>query len=190
MDSNKIGSWLQIGANVGILAGLILVSAQIFQSNAITGAELFSENLESTVARDLALLGETPEASMWRVMYDPDNAEPQDYFVADRVYHVLFRQYNRARVLSEAGFYGTADAISARGFVRMNYQLFSCPYGLAWLDQLLADIAGSPAVEDFEYMRELAEKQIIEEPLSERLDAAKEIAEQLAEMRTGIGAAG
>jgi hypothetical protein len=76
MNSSKIASWLQIGANFGILAGLILVSAQIVQSNTITGAELFSNNLESTVTRELALVGETPEVSMWRVMFDPEAATP------------------------------------------------------------------------------------------------------------------
>ncbi len=78
MESSKVGSWLQIGANFGILAGLMLVSVQIVQSNAITGAELFSDNLESTVARELALVGEEPEVAMWRVMFDPDHATPQE----------------------------------------------------------------------------------------------------------------
>ncbi len=180
MESSKVGSWLQIGANLGILAGLILVSAQIFQSNAITGAELFSNNLESTVTRELALVGETPETAMWRVMFDPNNATPQDYFVADRVYLAIFKQYNRARVLSEAGYYGTSDTINAEGFVRINFQSFSCPYGLAWLDQVLASLtAEDPRYRDLKLMRGLAEKRMLANPLIERMEAASEIAKQI-----------
>ncbi len=43
-------------ANVGILIGLMLVFAQLQQTNTITGAELFSDNLESVVMRELSCL--------------------------------------------------------------------------------------------------------------------------------------
>ena len=185
MDSSKVNSWLQIGANFGILAGLILVSVQIVQSNAITGAELFSDNLESTVTRELSQVGETPEESMWRVMYDPDKATPQDYFVADRIYLAIFRQYSRAGVLSRAGYYGTADAVNATGFVRSNFHSFSCPYGLAWLDQVLASItAEDRGYTDLKLMRDLASKRMFANPLIDRLEAAVEIAKQLKAVET------
>ncbi len=38
MESNKIGSWLQLIANFGLLVGIVLVGIQINQSNAIAGA--------------------------------------------------------------------------------------------------------------------------------------------------------
>ncbi len=69
--------------------------AQIRQSNTITGAELYSEQVESVVMRELALLGETPELSMSRVLFEPEAATREDYFVADRVYSAILRQLAR-----------------------------------------------------------------------------------------------
>jgi len=45
--------------------------------------------------RELALLGETPELSMSRVLFEPEAATREDYFVADRVYSAILRQLAR-----------------------------------------------------------------------------------------------
>ncbi len=179
MESSKVGSWLQIGANVGILAGLILVSVQIVQSNAITGAELFSDNLESTVTRDLALVGETPNQAMLRVMTEPEKATRNDYFIANHLYLVIIRQLNRASLLSNSGFYGTDDNIDAMGFVGINYHLFSCAYGVAWLDQLLDSIPPDAVTfSAIELMRELAFRAMVTDPTAVIMKRAEEIARQ------------
>jgi hypothetical protein len=113
MDINRVGSRLQVGANLGIPAGLLLVGVQLLQSNARTGAELFSDNLESTVGRELALLGERPDEAISRVLFQPESAAREDCFVADRIYSVDLRQLNRAIALSYDGFYVTHEAIDA-----------------------------------------------------------------------------
>ena len=180
VEPSKVGSWLQIGANVGILAGLVLVSVQIIQSNDITGAELFSDNLESTVTRDLALVGETPDESMWRVIHRPDEATPKDYFIANHLYLVILKQLNRANALSDAGLYGTNANIDARGFASINFHLFSCPYGVAWLDAVLAsippEIAGYSSIK---LMRDLAFKAMTTNRTADILKRAEILARQV-----------
>ncbi len=151
MESSKAGrlaNWLQIGANLGILAGLILVGFQIAQSNRIAAAQLFGENVESNISSYLALIGETPEQSMVRVLYEPQRATTQDYFVADQVYRVIFRQLTRAVLLSQANLYGTTDAVNPQSFGRLNFALFACPYGLAWLDQMLVALPPENSLHD------------------------------------------
>jgi hypothetical protein len=184
MNSTSLGQWLQVGANIGILAGLVLVFAQLEQSNDITAAELFSDILESTVVRDLALLGETPEVSMTRVLLDPDSATNEDYFVADMVYMATLRQFNRALVLSRAGLYGTDSGINARGFVLINYHLFASAYGLAWLDQRLGLVpGGDPRLGDLQYLRDLAAERLAVDTTADRQARAAEIRKQLATLR-------
>ncbi len=46
MESSKIGYWLQVGANIGILAGLILVGFQINQNTKISHADLTARSYE------------------------------------------------------------------------------------------------------------------------------------------------
>ena len=186
MRESRVGYWLQVGANVGILAGLILVFAQIRQSNQITGAELFSDSLESTVARDLALIGETPEQSMTRLLLDPASVTPQDQFVADRVYMAIWRQLNRALLLSEAGLYGTNENIDASGFIYINHPLFACPYGLAWLDDLQAQLeADNVQYRLLGRLRQLAERRLATERFADHRAAAERIRLDLERLRQG-----
>ncbi len=64
--------------------------------------------------------------------------------------------------------------------MRINFQSFSCPYGLAWLDQVLDSItAEDPRFSDLKLMRDLAEKRMLENPLIDRLEAAAQIAKQM-----------
>jgi hypothetical protein len=54
MESSKLGYWLQVSANIGILAGLILVGLQMTQSNSLAATQLLSDNIESQITHDLA----------------------------------------------------------------------------------------------------------------------------------------
>ena len=187
---NKIQHWLQIGANVGILLGLVLIGAQMHQSNTIAAAELFSDNLESTIGREIGLFGESPETSMARILYGDTEAESVDYFVADRVYSVIHRQLVRAVVLSGDSLYGNNDALNARGFVAVNYHLFASSYGIAWLDQRIeASIEGSTVsnrvTDALVLMREIAMRRLATEGRDERIKHAQEIASQIESLRDG-----
>jgi hypothetical protein len=64
--------------------------------------------------------------------------------------------------------------------VKINFHSFACPYGLAWLDQILSSLTtDDPPYADLKLMRALAEKRMFANPLVDRLDAAQKIAEQL-----------
>ena len=178
----RLGTWLQVGANFGILVGLVLVGAQIYQSNEITAAELFSDNLESTVTRELSLLGDTPEISMARILYEPESATRNDYFVADRIYLSTTRQLARAIALSAVDFYGNNDNISVTGFVSVNYHLFACPYGLAWLDQAISMPSSEVIRENLISMRELASSRLAVNSMEDRVKRTDVIAEHLREL--------
>ena len=50
----RLGQWLQVGANIGILVGLVLVSLQIQQSSHLTRAALFATHMDGWLAVDLS----------------------------------------------------------------------------------------------------------------------------------------
>ena len=68
MDSTRVSSWLQVAANLAILAGIALVWIQVQQANDLTAAQLGDANIESSIAKELALAGESPAESLYRVM--------------------------------------------------------------------------------------------------------------------------
>lgn len=139
-DSNT-NSKLQIGANIAILLGLVMVAFQINQANQISSAEFFDQGITADAERQLALLGENPNESMYRLLHEPDTATPQDYYIADRVYDTLTSQVQRSITLEQADLY----LGNVRGLVRANYELFACPYGVAYLEQLINRIENNEA---------------------------------------------
>ena len=179
MELGKAASWLQIGANLGILIGLVLVGVQISQSNAIAGAQIFHANIESTINREIALFGESPNESMHRVLFKPESATPEDYFVADRVYNTVQKQLVRAIMFEDAGLYGVGVA-TPEGFVRNNFRLFACPYGLATIDQAIAFIPkDSPLYAYPRLMRDLAAETMAGQPIHDRLSRVNNLIEEL-----------
>ena len=60
METSKLASWLQVGANVGILIGLVLVGFQMRQASDLTRHELESELSTQFQEQYLVLQGEAP----------------------------------------------------------------------------------------------------------------------------------
>jgi len=128
--------WLHVLGNIGIVAGLVLVSIQIRDSNRIASAEMFSASVDTVVSINIEQLGDIPYQSMTRVLYEPNAATVEDLYIADRIYDALFRALVRVHVLDQLDLYGGGE-IDPNGFVHSHYQAFACPYGLAWLDRAL-----------------------------------------------------
>jgi hypothetical protein len=151
---------LQIAGNIGLIAGLILVAVQIRDSNRIASAEMFSASVDMGVAINTSQLGETPQRSMSKVLYEPDTVTVEDLFVADRVYDAVLRQLVRVHVFDDTGLFGS-ETVTPRGYVQLHYETFACPYGVAWLDQTLERFSqqgadDQPFFKNLELMRELA----------------------------------
>ncbi len=57
MSTTKINSWLSLGANMGVVIGLILVADQINQEAELTKIQLFSEATSSRKEFNQAMMG-------------------------------------------------------------------------------------------------------------------------------------
>ncbi len=55
----KLGQWLQVGANVGILASLILVALQMQQSIDLARIQLENQMAEADTATEMTIAGES-----------------------------------------------------------------------------------------------------------------------------------
>ena len=78
MEIRKVGDWLQIGANIGILAGLILVGLQIKQNTDITRAELSHQLWGSVNQFQLAMMGENPAAVIAKAQSNPSELTDEE----------------------------------------------------------------------------------------------------------------
>ncbi len=57
MSTTKINSWLSLGANIGVVIGLVLVAYQINQEAELTKIQLFSEATSSRKEFNQAMMG-------------------------------------------------------------------------------------------------------------------------------------
>ena len=185
MGKWNLVDWLQVAGNLGLIAGLILVAVQIRDSNRIASAEMFSASVDTTVALNTSQLGETPQASMSRVLYEPDTATIEDFYVADRIYDALFRILVRVHVLEDLGLYG-GGGITPQGFVQVHYQAFACPYGLSWLDQVQQKLSAGggseqPLFGSLQLMRDLARTNSAQTDMADRKQRSLKILSQVLE---------
>ena len=186
VKQRRVMDWLQITGSIGLIASLILVALQLRDANLIASAQMFSASVDTVIAVNLAQLGETPHESMGRVLYEPDTATVQDYYVADRVYDALFRALVRIHVLEDLGLYGS-ESVTPAGFIQVHYQAFASPYGVSWLDQTLALATASgngdvPIFRSLAMIRDLAHARPAAPRLADRQQRARAIIERLSDL--------
>lgn len=81
MEFSKVGYWLQVGANIGILVGLILVGLQIKQNTDITRAEFTNQLWGSANQMALSLLGENPASTIAKAQKNPSSLTDEEILI-------------------------------------------------------------------------------------------------------------
>ena len=99
MESSKIGYWLQVGANVGILIGLVLVGVQLQQTNEITKqSNLFAKADNASIAasfavdREMAVMGENSSEALAKALVDPGSLNMQELVTLDAYHRQLLME--------------------------------------------------------------------------------------------------
>jgi len=103
VNSDKLGRWLTFAANLGVIAGLILVAVQINQNTAITKAQVANEYYIADMTLELAMMGENPADSFTKAVYAPDEITTADAVVLDRYFNYGMVQIQRLQKMDELG---------------------------------------------------------------------------------------
>ena len=111
MDSGKVSNRLQIGANVGILLGLLLVAIQIRQGTDIAKAQIENDYYLADLQLELAMMGEQPQKSWIKAVYAPEEMTKEDAAVVDRYLNYNFIQVSRLERMRELGLSTGADRV-------------------------------------------------------------------------------
>ena len=122
----KLGNWLQVGANIGILAGLILVGLQMQQNERLLKIQLLNQINESAATFETTVGGEDIAAVWAKSVETPDQLTLADMRALEAVLYAplvqwinLYRLHEsgitednkwRTEVITNAGYYyGTAE---------------------------------------------------------------------------------
>lgn len=103
MDLIDLNSWLGILANLGVIAGLVLVALQIRQNTEITRAQVANDWFLADMQLELAMMGENPAQSWTKAVFAPETLTQYDTAVLDRYFNFGLVQIERLQRMHELG---------------------------------------------------------------------------------------
>ena len=129
MNIDRLASWLQITANIGILGGLILVGFQLQQNSEILQAQMMSAESRSVIDQELQIIGEDGAKAWISAMSDPGNVSPEHHRIMEAIYWSAIETW---RHTEELGNLGLADVDALSRVTEEAAWYFGNTYGRAW----------------------------------------------------------
>ena len=83
MASDNLSKWLPLGANIGIMIGLILVVIQIRQNSDLLRLQFINDEYLAESSSERLLIGENPADAIMKAMYSPEDMTYADFRVND-----------------------------------------------------------------------------------------------------------
>jgi len=142
MNSGKLSDWLQIAANTGIIAGLILVGLQLKQNSDLLKTQLLYEESSRLVDLETQFVGENG-AEVWaKSISDPENLSLAEQRIMEALLWSYVEQLRSTRLLGQLGLLEDAEwkkrVRSDTGFWLGN------KYGRAWWASFKGDKSQLP----------------------------------------------
>jgi hypothetical protein len=111
--TKKLGDYLGVLGNLGLILGLFLVGYQIKQTNDLAKAQMVNESYALATAADLAIIGEQGAEVLAKADYQSSDLSDQDILVLERLFRVLLGQQMRNVYMRESGLAGVSEAWGA-----------------------------------------------------------------------------
>ena len=103
MTIEKLSSWLQVIANIGILGGLILVGFQLQQNSEILQAQMMNAESRSVIDQELQIIGEHGAMAWVSAMSDPRNVSPEHHRIMEAIYWSAVESWRHTEELDNLG---------------------------------------------------------------------------------------
>ncbi len=129
MTTTKVNSWLSLGANIGVVIGLVLVAYQINQEAELTKIQLFSEATSSRKEFNQAMMGNDPMEVVAKSIERPHELTLSELHVMDMYFISALNELRRLEFLSLAGLDVDADV---EGFHKF---YFGSNFAQAWFQE-------------------------------------------------------
>ncbi|MEM7099019.1 MAG: hypothetical protein AAF541_12230 [Pseudomonadota bacterium] len=107
--SEIVANWLQIAANIGILAGLVLVGLQMKQNTDLLQVQLLYEESDRQVAIERTIIGETAADVLAKSYGDPRDLNLTEQRILEGHLWSVIEGWRAAYRLSEQGLIGPED---------------------------------------------------------------------------------
>ncbi len=129
MDAGKMGNWLQVGANLGIILGLVLVGFQLKQNTDLLRVQLLYEESQSFINHERQMMGDNPAEAWAKALENPEGLSPAEFRVMDAYLYAMSEQWRASHRLRELGILN--DEWKDRLVEEASFYLGN-PFGRAW----------------------------------------------------------
>jgi hypothetical protein len=165
LQVNKIVGAL---ANMGVIVGLVLVAYQINQAIEITRAQLINDYYIADMQLEMKMMGENPEESFAKAVFDEEALTQQDLAVLDRYFNYGMVQLTRLREMQELGYVSETDLQKRIDYLGWH---LGNPAGRRWWEEYKKDNSDEliQAVENMLRERPIGENRRMLDAMSKKL---------------------
>ena len=141
MEVDRLTRWLTVGANLGVLIGVVLVLLQMRQNEKLLSVQLTNDFFESYIAADTAFAGENLPAIWQKSVEEPEKLSIADLRALEsQTFSPVSRWISLYRLTEE----GIVDDSFLESQLTMDVSYYlSSPYGRAWWDVVGNTISNS-----------------------------------------------
>lgn len=129
MNTERVGNWIQILGNLGLIAGLVLVAVQIQQNTSATEAQMLSEAIAARNEFQMAIVGEDAAEALAKAVDDPTNLTTEELIVLKNLQMANFMHRVRNELMTELGY---SEPIDSRDSYATVYEYLGNSFGMAW----------------------------------------------------------
>jgi len=129
MKTEKINSWLSLGANIGVVVGLMLVAYQINQEAELAKVQLFSDVTTSMNEFNQALMGDDPLEIVAKSIENPHKLTLAEMQIMDAYLISAVNEIRRLELLRQSGL----DVEGSMAGIHAYY--FGNDYARAWFQE-------------------------------------------------------
>ncbi len=110
MKTDQVNRWLVVGANVGVLLGLIFVAVELNQNSEQLRLQLIFETTQKIFENNQDLLGDNPAPTISKSITNPEALTFEEYLVASSyVLNLMNEMEDRYFVYHQAGLISDED---------------------------------------------------------------------------------
>ena len=109
MEFDRLNRWLALAANLGLLAGLIMVALQLNQTSELARAQLINEGNIAVSQVWTGLMGEDSAEAIAKSIENPSEMTFADFMVVDAYLYTAMNIFHRNYRLAHEGVFDPTD---------------------------------------------------------------------------------
>jgi len=130
MNKLSVSDWIQITTGLTVLVGVALVIWELNQTRDLVYTQITQDTMSDYSQDNVARYGEGASSALYRACLEPENLQPQDFFVLDAYFRNQISRIMRLKMPGDIAGYDSNWRNS--GLYIMNTVL-QFPMGKAWL---------------------------------------------------------